>query len=598
MRARWAAVGGCILVLACNDGVIAPGADSHATDTGSADTRDATSAPADGTTADSTTVETATEETAATETTPSDTAVPDSTPSDTTATETTPSDSAVTETPPSDTAAPDSTPSDTHGDGDTDSDTTQPPACGTAPAWIGQVQIVRNGRYANLSGLPAGNVPARDVTVYLPANYDSESAARFPVMYMHDGQNLFDDVFSAFGEWGVDEAVDALTASGDIGPLMIVGVPNNADRVGEYTPSEDPIEGGGRGADYVRWLVEAVKPAIDASFRTACARESTAVMGSSLGGLISLWMATEAPANQLFGRFGVVSPSLWWDGEALLEAIETGTLPRPTRLWLDMGTAEAELGWTADDAVERSQRLRNRLLALGLELGTDFGYLEDVGAAHDEHAWRARLPAILRSLWGAPMTGKPSGLQILPWHDGLYLGPRPTMGVSVEAAYDPSGRLTIAAASAQLATTDGGVTSLEGDRIRGLQAGAGSLSAAYLGAAALGAVTVHGAGLVPLRFFVHVPAFTDRVYVAGDASALGPWNPGLVSLAIVPPLGSDLWTVEVPVAAGVEVKYKYTRGTWESVEVHADGTDLGDRVVAPPAGETVVRDTVDRWRDF
>lgn len=235
---------------------------------------------------------------------------------------------------------------------------------------------------------------ARDVLVWLPAAYRADPSARFPVLYMHDGQNAM-DATTAFGgvEWGADETMGALIAAGTAPETIIVAVGNTEDRVPEYTPTVDATYGGGRAADYGRFLVEELKPLIDRLYRTRPEAAATGVAGSSLGGLVSMWLGLEYPDT--FGRLGVISPSVWWDDRVILDLVAAAPAPivRP-RVWLDIGTAEG----SGATAVENTRALRDALIARGWALGVDLGYLEVPGAGHNETAWASRLGGIFAFL--------------------------------------------------------------------------------------------------------------------------------------------------------------------------------------------------------
>ncbi|HEX8832202.1 MAG TPA: alpha/beta hydrolase-fold protein, partial [Longimicrobium sp.] len=149
----------------------------------------------------------------------------------------------------------------------------------------------------------------RRVWVYLPPDYAS-SSKRYPVLYMHDGQNVFDDSTSGFGEWGVDETLDSLFATGDPGVIVVAVDHGGAKRLDEYSPFINPRHGGGEGDAYVDFLAQTLKPLIDRRYRTRPDRLNTGVAGSSMGGLISLYAALKYP--DVFGRAGIFSPSLWF----------------------------------------------------------------------------------------------------------------------------------------------------------------------------------------------------------------------------------------------------------------------------------------------
>ncbi|HZF78735.1 MAG TPA: alpha/beta hydrolase-fold protein, partial [Rubrivivax sp.] len=168
---------------------------------------------------------------------------------------------------------------------------------------------LRVGRIDRMAAQPSRFVSPREVQVWLPPAYAEQPDKRWPVLYLHDGQNVFDAV-AAGAEWQVDEVAQRLALAGTIEPPLIVAVASNDDRVGDYTPWSREHEGqlqGGRAAAYGRYLVEELKPMIDERYRTRRGRMHTAVGGSSLGGLVSMWLLLEHPST--FGAGLVVSPS-------------------------------------------------------------------------------------------------------------------------------------------------------------------------------------------------------------------------------------------------------------------------------------------------
>jgi predicted alpha/beta superfamily hydrolase len=242
----------------------------------------------------------------------------------------------------------------------------------------------------------------RTVHVFLPPGYESAPAARYPVLYMHDGQNLFDAGTAFIGvEWRVDETVTRLVESGQIEPIIVVGVSNAGDRrMDEYTPVADAERGGGGGRRYADFLVQELKPFIDSTYRTLPDAEHTGIMGSSLGGLISLFTAWTYPG--VFSRVGAMSTSYGWADGQIIDFISAEPAPRGVRVWIDMGTAEDRDDSDGDgvpDIIALHRRMRDVLVSKGLEPGRTLEYVEDEGARHDERAWAARLPAALRFLF-------------------------------------------------------------------------------------------------------------------------------------------------------------------------------------------------------
>jgi predicted alpha/beta superfamily hydrolase len=235
----------------------------------------------------------------------------------------------------------------------------------------------------------------RDVLVYLPPGYESETRARYPVLYLHDGQNLFDGAtaFIPGQDWRVDETAQSLIESDAIEPVIIVGVYNTGkERVEEYTPSADPrFKVGGKAALYGRLLVEELKPFIDSHYRTKTDAKNTGLGGSSLGGLVTMYLGLNYP--DVFGKLAVVSPSVWWDNRRILGDVAAFRATQHARIWLDMGTDEGA------NAAAEARSLRDALVSKGWRLGSDLKYFEAQGAKHTEAAWALRVEPILRFLF-------------------------------------------------------------------------------------------------------------------------------------------------------------------------------------------------------
>ena len=259
-----------------------------------------------------------------------------------------------------------------------------------------------------LPGPPGG--PDRTILVHLPADAVA-SGRRFPVLYMHDGQNLFDAATAYRTEWEVDETLGALAGEGL--QLIVVGIPNAGDgRYREYTPyrGRPPRWAtGGGGRAYARWLVEVVKPAVDAAWPTLSGREDTGIMGSSLGGLISLW-AVNAHA-EAFGLVGSMSTAITPGQREVVRRLARLPAP-PLRAYVDVGGREAEGDaptpglsrlWSAA-AVREARQVRDALVAAGLREGETLRYVEDAEATHREAHWARRLPDALRFLFGSAST--------------------------------------------------------------------------------------------------------------------------------------------------------------------------------------------------
>ena len=233
----------------------------------------------------------------------------------------------------------------------------------------------------------------RTVIVYLPPRYDAETADRYPVLYLHDGQNVFDRATAFCEEWHVDESAENLIATGQIEPVIIVGIYNTGEhRLDEYTPTPEPNRGrGGHADDYGRMLVEELMPFIDRTYKTLPGAANTAIGGSSLGGLLIMHLGLRYPTA--FSRLAVLSPSVWWDERVILSEVSALSHKLPLRIWLDAGTAEGV------DTLVNVRALRDALVAKGWVIGGDLAYLEAQGGEHNEQSWAARVDGVLKYLF-------------------------------------------------------------------------------------------------------------------------------------------------------------------------------------------------------
>jgi len=245
----------------------------------------------------------------------------------------------------------------------------------------------------------------RNVIVYLPPGYDKSKSKRYSVFYMHDGQNLFDGATSFIPgqEWRVDETAEALIKGEKIEPLVIVGIYNTgAERVNEYTAAQDPkYKAGGKADLYGRFLVEELKPFIDKTYRTKLDARHTGIGGSSLGGLISLYLAFKYPT--VFTRVAVMSPSVWWADNYIVHFTENQSHKSPLLIWLDTGTKEGRDSAEAQRTVEGARLLKMTLIGKGWKEGKNFKYFEADGAEHNEKAWATRMAAVLEFLFPKEM---------------------------------------------------------------------------------------------------------------------------------------------------------------------------------------------------
>lgn len=262
--------------------------------------------------------------------------------------------------------------------------------------WEGSGVAGRLVYWTNVASAYLG--PTRHVEIWLPPGYDDGPSVRYPVLYMHDGQNLFDPRIANTGvDWGVDEAVVRLVGKGIIPPVIVVGVWSTAERGPEYSPWH-------RAPDYARFLIEELMPRVNAEFRTRTGPENTAVAGSSMGGLLSFYLVTHHP--DVFGACGCVSTHFplsaamvadYFPGVVtaenadetpyIIRDIEAGlTVPSGARYWFDFGTQGLDAEYEPTH-----EAVRRWLLEQGLVEGEDFVVRQYEGANHNEASWRARL---------------------------------------------------------------------------------------------------------------------------------------------------------------------------------------------------------------
>jgi predicted alpha/beta superfamily hydrolase len=237
----------------------------------------------------------------------------------------------------------------------------------------------------------------RGVYVYEPPTYIENTLASMPVLYMHDGQNLFDPAASFAGNtWQVQQTMDAAAMDGSIAEAIVIGIDNTADRISEYTPVPDTTQSppGGNGEQYLQMIIQELKPQIDATMRTLPDREHTAMVGSSLGGLITAYAGVKHA--DVFGIVGALSPSTWWDSDWIIGDVKTTpAAPRPIRVYVDSGDS----GPSNDDVTDTAS-LDAAYLAIGYKQGSTLDYLVQAGGQHSEIYWAQRLPGTLAFLLG------------------------------------------------------------------------------------------------------------------------------------------------------------------------------------------------------
>lgn len=227
----------------------------------------------------------------------------------------------------------------------------------------------------------------RKIWIYLPEGYESGNR-QYPVLYMHDGQNLFDEKTAFAGEWKVDEALDRMYRENGFELIVVAVDHGNADRISEYTPWPNPEYGGGEGDKYVDFLVNTLKPYVDENYRTLPEAENTGIMGSSLGGLVSFYALLKYPGT--FGKAGVFSPSFWFSDEVYSFAESNGQL-NENRMYLLGGGREGNVE-------EDNNRMTETLLRLGFPSANLTNKIVPTGT-HSESFWSQYVEESIAWLW-------------------------------------------------------------------------------------------------------------------------------------------------------------------------------------------------------
>ncbi len=239
----------------------------------------------------------------------------------------------------------------------------------------------------------------RRIWVYLPPDY-ATAKKRYPVLYMHDGQNLFDNESSSFGEWQVDEALNQLFNQGDYG-CIVVGIDNGGSkRLDEYSPWKNPEYGGGEGAQYLDFIVKTLKPHIDSTYRTLPDCETTGIAGSSMGGLISMYAITERP--EVFCKAGVFSPAFWFAGNSVADDVRAHPKRYPSKVYFLAGGNEPE--YVETDII----KVGNAMLSAGY-MPQDIYMTVPPDGQHSEWFWQREFAAAYRWMFNGAVAkaGKP-----------------------------------------------------------------------------------------------------------------------------------------------------------------------------------------------
>jgi len=256
----------------------------------------------------------------------------------------------------------------------------------TEPVNVFKGQITGTVKYHK--SLEWEGLKSRDVIVWLPPGYEENIYERYPVLYMHDGQNIVDPKTSTFGiDWQIDEAADSLIKQNKIHPIIIVGIYNTADRSSEYKNIDS-------GFSYMDFVINKLKPLIDKTYRTKPDRENTANGGSSLAGLTSLMFVWEHP--EIFSKAICMSPAFKISNIDYVSSVEKYSgESKNVKLYFYNGgiTLEERLQPGIDEMIKV-------LLSKGFELNKDLYFVKDKNAEHNESSWAKKIPEALKLFFG------------------------------------------------------------------------------------------------------------------------------------------------------------------------------------------------------
>lgn len=236
--------------------------------------------------------------------------------------------------------------------------------------------------------------------VLVPPSYEEQPDLRYPVIYAQDGQSLFSDGHDGFGEWDLDRVMAELWSLGSLGEVILVAIETAESRLDRLSPVPDRDYGGGRGEVHLQAIIDHLKPHIDRTLRTKPEARSTAVLGSSMGGLFSFFAAWTRP--DVFGTAICLSSSFWWADRWAVRMAEEGFCPVPRpRLYLDSGASRSALERDANarDGQHHTRAMERALVGHCYEPGDDLFVLTFPGHRHDTASWAARVAIPLQLMF-------------------------------------------------------------------------------------------------------------------------------------------------------------------------------------------------------
>ncbi len=237
------------------------------------------------------------------------------------------------------------------------------------------------------------------VDVVLPPSYEEQQGKRYPVLYVLDGQSLWEHSSDPFGSWGLDGTMEFLYELGAIDELVVIGIHTAAERIDQLTPVPDVHYGGGKGAEFLDLVAGPIRDFVNTAYRTLTERSCTGILGSSLGGLFAFYAAWSKP--EIFGKAACLSSSFWWANRWAVRLAQTSTPPSPRPyIYLDSGVNPSPMDEDVRlmDGFHHTRSMHRALTKAGFDIGAEVHRLVFPGQAHQAASWASRVALPLQLL--------------------------------------------------------------------------------------------------------------------------------------------------------------------------------------------------------
>lgn len=423
----------------------------------------------------------------------------------------------------------------------------------------------------------------RSIQIYLPPSYKVQSERRFPVLYTHDGQNMFNGQFSYSGaSWEIQKVADNLIYRRMIEEIIIVAVDNmHTERLSEYAHESGSFNGQqlqGNGKLYEDFLIHDVKPFIDANFRTLTDASNTALMGSSMGGLVTFNIGIKNP--NIFGKLGIISPSFWWGDGVTLKKLKRKKLKvLNEKVWIDMGDSEGHFMKDCRDLV-------HELLNKGYSIPDNLVYYSVPGANHSESAWSKRVHCPLLYFFG--QIGYPQELHLFGRDIVGLKGPKTHLNPIMH--YSSGFRMTVL--DADFISTNSNLIDID-------QKG-------YIVPNNIGTteVEVHKMGIKASKKYVVIDELKEDVTITIHVTVPDNTSDDDIYLGILAPKdykfikkNTQAYMAQITLPRDESISFKFTRGSWATVEKDLYGGEIDSRLLKAE-NDLSIHYEVENWADL